>query len=182
MNKRNKRNQKNTATKEFKQTERMIAMNELFEMEEIFEEDELLEMEKLLEEQETCQDEFLLMIGKIYEAEMAKRSNEDFVVNPPQMKKFIAVLGFFLDLADCENGRIEALDVEPKQENAGLTATFPLVDIYGNNKEHFFEIISYVSAITMEATDNGVCLSVAVPEVFVPKAEQEHYSDSTTDF
>jgi len=114
-------------------------------------------------------EKFVRKIGHIYEKVMNLRDNDDFVVNQEQMDKFVEVLNFFYDTANNLNGELEPIRLEPKEENGGVTATFLLFDIYGENIQRFSKIIGYTSGITIESTVDGVCISVTVPGVFIPK-------------
>ena len=131
-------------------------------------------------------EQFLLTIGRIYAKVLAERNNQDYVVNGEQMRKFQEILKFFTKLAAESGGYIESVKLEPKEESAGLTAYFPLVDIYGKHIGKFAELISYTTGITMDNSYDGVCISLSVPNVFVPKSESEHFcdfiSDSITEF
>lgn len=115
--------------------------------------------------------DFIENVYGIYEALMQQRDNADYVVNWPQAQKFYRVWKFFQEEADNTNGSyLDPLYLQPKEEHGGLTATFLVFDISGERIKTFSEIIGYTSAVSMDATDDGrVCISVTVPNVFVPK-------------
>ena len=47
-------------------------------------------------------DEIIRIFGQLYEAEMSRRRNEDYEVNPEQMDLFLALLDFFRSRVDPE--------------------------------------------------------------------------------
>ena len=59
------------------------------------------------------------------------------------MDKLIEVLDFFLNAARKSNGKVEPVSLKPKEEHGGVTATFIVFDIYGNEDiKRFSEIKS----------------------------------------
>lgn len=114
--------------------------------------------------------DFLSKIGYLYESIMNLRDNDDYIVNQPQMDKFIEILKFFQDVSTGDNGKIEPLDIIPKEESGSITATFLLFNLFGDEVVRFSDIIKHASSIAIEATiDHEVCISVTVPNVFIPK-------------
>ena len=51
-----------------------------------------------------------------------------------------------------------------------VTATLPLIDLCGSALRKFGSILQYASALSIDAlTDGSVCISLNVPDVYVPK-------------
>lgn len=117
------------------------------------------------------QEDFLSVAGRIYEKVLSERNNEDYVFNPPQMEKYLKVVEFFVKMADECNGKIQPLHLEPKATSGGVTAEFLLFDVFGDMIPRFSEIITYLSAISIDNSCDGVCVSVTVPDVFIHKDE-----------
>ena len=113
--------------------------------------------------------EYVKRITQLYGAVLSLRKDDNYVVNQPQMDKFVEVLDFFMNAARKSNGNVEPVKLTPKEEHGGVTATFIVFDIYGEDIEKYCKVISYTSAITIDGTEDGICISVTVPEVFVPK-------------
>lgn len=112
-------------------------------------------------------DEFLREAVEAYEEEMASRDNSDYEVNEGQMSKLLDAYKFFLELAHRGGGRVEELQLEPKQEFAGITAYFVVFDVSGEDLKRFAEIVGNCSAFGMDTTsDDEVCISFNIPEVF----------------
>ncbi|MBO5036191.1 MAG: hypothetical protein J6D42_03835 [Clostridia bacterium] len=121
-------------------------------------------------ENNEIQEEFVQKLSCLYEYTMSLRNNDDYTVNQPQMDKFIKVLNFFNDYAEICDGFLEPVKLIPKEEHCGITAHFLVFDVFGKEMSEFSKIISYLSALSVDATsDGGVCVSVTVPNVFVPK-------------
>lgn len=75
---------------------------------------------------------FVKRFGQIYDAVLALRKNEDFVVNPKQMDRFLDLVNFFLHNTD-EDDVVEIEKTEPKQGFCGVTASFLVMTIRGDN-------------------------------------------------
>lgn len=112
--------------------------------------------------------EYVERLGQLYDKILSLREDDDYAINQPQMDKLIEVLNFFLDAAQKSAGTVEPVKLTPKAEHGGVTATFVVFDIYGDDIQRYCDVMRHTSAITIDATDNGVCISVTVPEVFVP--------------
>lgn len=113
---------------------------------------------------------FIKKFGQIYERVMALRSNDDYVVNPVQMDKFLDLVSFFMRKAnEYKEDFVEIERTEQKQEFGGVTATFVVFDLHGeNNVAAFCKVLRCCSAVCVEATEDGaVCISCTVPRVFV---------------
>ena len=113
-------------------------------------------------------EEYIRRLGQIYEQIMKIKKDENYVVNQPQMNKFVEVAEFFTDLAEKGSGKVEPIVLSPREEHGGVTATFSLLYIHGEDIAKFSKIISYTSAVTIDDTTEGACISVTVPNVFVP--------------
>ena len=113
-------------------------------------------------------EEYVKRLGQLYEKVLSLRDDDNYVINQPQMDKLVEVLNFFLDAAQKCNGKVEPVKLTPRAEHGGVTATFLVFDIYGEDIQKYCKVMSYTSAITIDAAEDGICMSVTVPEVFVP--------------
>lgn len=114
-------------------------------------------------------EEFSYWYG-VYREEIAQRKNKDYVVNEEQMRKFKEAYDFFIGLVDRHHGVVESVDLIPKEEHGGMTCELPLMYLHGTEMQDLSKIISYMSAISIDAnTDGVVCVSFTVPNVFVHK-------------
>lgn len=113
-------------------------------------------------------EEYVKRITQLYDKILSMRKDDDYVVNQPQMDKLIEVLNFFLDAARKSNGKVEPVKLTPKEEHGGVTATFIVFDIISEDIQRYCDVMRYTSAITIDGTEDGICISVTVPEVFVP--------------
>lgn len=114
-------------------------------------------------------EEYVARLGVLYDKIMSIRKDSDFVVNQPQMDRLVDVLTFFMDSANKLDGKVEPVSLVPREEHGGVTATFLVFDVYGDSVKRFCEVLQFASAITIDATDEGICISVTIPNVFVHK-------------
>lgn len=119
-------------------------------------------------------DEFedIAYLGRLYEELLNSRNVDDFKINEIQFAKFAKVVEFFTTTAHKCNGKVEPVKLDPRAEHGGVTAEFIVFDIYGDGIPQFCEVMSYTSAISIDATYDGICISVTVPNVFVPVEKQ----------
>ena len=114
---------------------------------------------------------FVKKFGEIYEEVLALRDNEDYVVNPVQMDRFLDLINYFMDRAsEYDEDYVEIEKPEKKQEFGGVTATFVVFSLSGNDQvKEFCKAIKYCSAISVDVVDGyKVRISCTVPDVFVP--------------
>lgn len=112
-------------------------------------------------------------LAKLNEKLLGLKSNDDYVVNEPQMKKLSKVFSFFIDAAQKNDGQVELSELIPKELSGGVTANFIVFDIGIKDIEKFCEAMRYTSGITIDSTNDGVCISVTVPDVFVPISKNQ---------
>lgn len=112
--------------------------------------------------------EYVKRITQLYSTILSLRKDDNYAINQPQMDKLIEVLDFFMNIARKSNGKVEPVSLLPREEHGGVTATFIVFDIYGEDIQNYCKVMSYTSAITIDGTEDGICISVTVPEVFVP--------------
>lgn len=114
-------------------------------------------------------EEYLARLGKLYDKIMSIRKDSDFIVNQVQMDRLVNILSFFMDASENLDGKVEPLKLVPREEHGGVTATFLVFDLYEEGVKRFCDVMQYASAITIDSTEDGVCISVTVPNVFVHK-------------
>ena len=114
-------------------------------------------------------EEYVARLGVLYNKIMSIRTDSDFVVNQNQMDHLVNIITFFLDAAKNLEGKVEKVKLVPREEHGGVTATFLVFDIWGEDVKRFCDVMQYASAIDIDSTEDGVCISVTVPNVFVRK-------------
>lgn len=112
--------------------------------------------------------EFVKRFGKQYLSVLQDAEKLHYKLNEEQFIKLFNLVEFFKDYVKSEkSGKIDSIDLDPKEIHGGLTATFVLFDISGNQIKEFCEVLKDTSAITLDATTDGkVCISITVPNVF----------------
>lgn len=114
-------------------------------------------------------EEYVIRLGKLYDKVMSIRKDSDYVVNQQQMDRLVDIMTFFLDKAEELDGKVNRINLTPKEEHGGVTATFIVFDIYGDDVKRFCDVMQYASAITIDSTEDGVCISITIPNVFSHK-------------
>lgn len=117
-------------------------------------------------------EEFVAMVGAVYEQVRRTKRNSDYVVNQPQMDKFNEILAYFArKAAEYEGDEIQSISLEPIDECGDLTARFLVFSVNGEEAiQEFCKIISYCSAFDIDSiVPEGICISITVPRVFVEK-------------
>lgn len=115
-------------------------------------------------------EEYVRRLGILYNKVLSLRRDEDYIVNQPQMEKLVALLEFFLDMAEDLDGKVEPVELKPREEHGGVTATFLVFDLYEEKVTRFCDVMRGCSAIGIDTTIDGeVCISCTVPDVFVHK-------------
>ena len=115
-------------------------------------------------------DDFLKFAVDVYEDYLASVSEDDFIVNSPQMRKFIDIVNFFIKKARKNNIEIEPLIFSKKDCNAEVSVRGYLLDLYRKEIPEFFNLAKEATNITVECNlDNEVILTVLVCDVFKRK-------------
>ena len=113
-------------------------------------------------------EEYVRQFGTLYNQVMNLKDDKDYVINAPQMEKLVKVLGFFIDEAKKQDGKVEPLSLSPREEHGGVTATFLVFDIYGDTVKRFCDVMRECSALGIDTCKDGACISCTIPNVFVP--------------
>ena len=111
--------------------------------------------------------------GQLYNKVMAVRKDEDYVVNPIQMDRFLDLVQFFIRKSkESTDSKVDPNGFTPKECHGGVTATFIVFDIYGDEVPEFCKVLKHCSAVTVDCIgDSLVQISCTVPNVFVHKPE-----------
>ncbi len=114
------------------------------------------------------ENEIIRLFAQMYEAEMNRRRNEDYEINPEQMDKFLELLYFFRKKVDPEfDEGIEPFNIEAKEEHGGFSARFCVFDLHGEEIGEFARLIGCCTAVSIDVVNNSqICISVTVPEIF----------------
>lgn len=116
--------------------------------------------------------EYVRHLGQLYERVLSMCKDSDYVINQPQMDKFVEVLNFFKEEALRLEGDVGPINLVPREEHGGITATFLVFSLNGEQQvQKFCDVIRYCSAFGFEALPSGdVSVDVTVPNVFVKRA------------
>ena len=110
--------------------------------------------------------------GRVYDRIMSLRNDDDYVVNPVQMSKFLDLVNFFFrKKIEDDDIEVNPYEFKPREQHGGVTATFIVFDLSGNAEvTDFCEVLKSCSAVTIDVVDREkVSISCTVPDVFVHK-------------
>lgn len=114
--------------------------------------------------------DIVIAFARLYKAEMNRRNNGDYEINPIQMNKFLDAVSYFSRKAAECGETLEPIRCEPKEEHGGLTAHFIVFDSYGKDLQEFSRIIGYCSALSVDTTtDNKCCISITIPNIYMER-------------
>ena len=114
-------------------------------------------------------EEYLAKFGAAYKKLMSLRKDDDYIINEKQAVRLVQIMNFFMDAAKKLGGHVEPLKLVPHEEHGGVTATFLVFDISGDDVKQFCNVMKHASTIGIEATDDGICIDCTVPNIFIRK-------------
>ena len=120
-------------------------------------------------------EEFARKLGIFMNEMLDSRKNEDFVVNQPQLDKYLEAVSYFQHIAENDpDTTIEPIKIIPKEQCGYLTVYCNIFYINGADIRAFSEVISYCSAFTVDPLiDDRVCISLTVPDVYIEKDQTD---------
>lgn len=113
---------------------------------------------------------FVDEVFKKMQREIASRNDDDYEFNREQGLKLFAAYEFFEAYVKVNGGRVEPINLKPREEVGYLTCYSLLWDFAGKEIQNFCKAILGASAIGISAKlDSTVCISMTFPDVFVRK-------------
>lgn len=116
-------------------------------------------------------DDLIAKSMKLYDEEIASRDDNDYEINPEQWKNLLDAYEFLHGIAEAQNGKVDPLDLRPRQEYADIRYTGRVFDLSGE-----MEVIEFcrkflnASAFGVDSlTDGRICIEATFRDVFVPK-------------
>ncbi len=123
---------------------------------------------------EDC-DDFLRLAGCIYEHYLESVSEDDFIINPPQMQKFIDLVNFISKKSKKERFEVDPLLFSKKDCNAEITIRGFVLDLYLGEVAEFCNLVKDSCNIYLETNrNNEICLTILFKDVFVRKDESDY--------
>ena len=112
--------------------------------------------------------EFAKNFDEELDSYLRKTASADFILNPPQALAFTTLVCRLQALAQEAGGTVEPIQLVPRLGCGGVTASLPLLDLYGDGLQRLCCVLRYASAVTVDALDDGsICISLTVPDVFI---------------
>lgn len=117
----------------------------------------------------TLDELFLTKLGKTYEDYLQHKNDFNFAIDEVQLKKLCGITDFLNNVAlDC-GGSVEPIELRPREEHGGVTANFTIFDVHGEQLETLHNLIKDISALSIDIQDGEVCISVTIPNIFIPR-------------
>lgn len=116
-------------------------------------------------------EEYARRLSKVYEDVINLRKDSGYMINQEQMQKLTNLIDFFIiTCAKLHEGSVLPVELVPREEHGGVTASFIVFDIWGDDVKKFCDVLCECSAVSIDATSDGeVCIACTIPNVFVPK-------------
>lgn len=113
---------------------------------------------------------YVRKLGIMYQRLLDLRSDDDYIISQPQLEKLMKIVEFFIDTANRLDGKVDPVTLAPREEHGGVTATFLVFDVCGDDVLKFCDVMRSCSAISIDSMEDGdICISCTVPNVFVHK-------------
>lgn len=114
-------------------------------------------------------EKYVEKLAAMYSQIMDLRKDDDYVVNQPQMDHLMKIVEFFIDAANEQGGKVQPLKLIPREERGGVTASFVVFDIFGEQVLRFCDVMRNASAISIDGGEDCIYISCTVPNVFIHK-------------
>lgn len=115
-------------------------------------------------------EEYVRQLSALIQKDLDLRSDDDYVINPPQMDKFLDALSFLKELVAVSDGELNSVKLVPKEVHGWLSANMTILDLFGDNIVRFSDVVRNCSAFGVDALNDGrVCVDFTIPNVFVRK-------------
>lgn len=112
-------------------------------------------------------EQFVAKFGKEYLKVLENAQDRQFKINEENFEKLHKIVEFFKHYVSENGGNIDKIDVAPEEIHAGLTASFVVFDISGEQIQAFAEVIKGASAFGIDTTTDGkLCIGITVGNVF----------------
>lgn len=125
---------------------------------------------------------FLDWFSRVCNQEIESRDDRNYAMNEAQAEKFWKVLSFLESEVKRQGGKLDSVNLIPREEDAGVTALFPRFSLEGNRVREFCDSIRGMSAFGMDSTlDREVSVDCTIPDVFVARGFSPEIEDFYAD-
>lgn len=113
-------------------------------------------------------EEFVKKFGTDYLSVLDKATAMRYDINEEQFQKLYDLAEFIKKYVDDNGGRVDLINLDPREIHSGITAYFVVFDLAGDDLARFCKVLSDASAVSFDCTqDEEVCVSITIPNVFV---------------
>lgn len=112
-------------------------------------------------------EQFVKKFGKEYLSIINKAEELNYEINEVQFEKLHNLLVFFRNYIKENGGSAEPINLNPREIHSGLTVSFVVFNITGDEIQKFCDVIKNTTALSIDATsDERICISMTIPDIF----------------
>ncbi len=112
-------------------------------------------------------EQFVKKFGEEYSSLLEEASKFNYEVNEEQFAKLLDLVKFFKEYIKENGGSAEPVNLDPREIHSGLTVSFVVFNITGDEIQKFCDVVKNTTALSIDATnDEKVCISMTIPDVF----------------
>lgn len=112
-------------------------------------------------------EQFVKKFGNEYLSLLEKAKELNYEVDEVQFAKLHSLVKFFRDYIAENGGSAEPVNLDPREIHSGLTVSFAVFNITGDEIQKFCDVVRNTTALSIDATtDERICISMTVPDIF----------------
>lgn len=100
-------------------------------------------------------DDIIKELAKKYEAVINQRNDADYQINQKNWIKLITVLDYLNTEAERIGGRLEPVQLIPKERHGYIESVFDVFDVSGDSLKAFIHTLNLVDVFSVEPLVNG---------------------------
>lgn len=113
---------------------------------------------------------FVNSLAEEYKNMIENEYDEDYEINPMNWEKMIYTLNYLVKVAEKLGGKVEPVELIPKEKNGYIEAVFDVFDLCGNEIQEFTDIIKMANVFSIEPlADNKIRIGININEVYQKK-------------
>ena len=115
-------------------------------------------------------EEFIKELSKKYEQIINKRNDADYMLNQENWKKLLSVLDYLTNAAQRLGGKVEPVNLIPREKHGYIEAVFDIFDIYGDSVKDFAKAVEMVDVFSIEPLTTGeIRIGININSVYEKK-------------
>lgn len=115
-------------------------------------------------------DEIIKELAQKYESVINQRDDSDYQINQKNWTKLISVLDYISTAAAEFGGRLEPINLVPKEQHGYIEAVFDVFDVYGESLKAFIHALNLVDVFSVEPLESGqIRIGININNVYEKK-------------